>query len=241
MMTLEAIQIKINRLQKQAEALKAKQASATLDRIRDLMEKHSLIVADIEAYIRTSERGSKRNKAAATGADTSAAKYQNPKTGATWSGHGRAPGWIANVKDRTKFLVDVNASSALQVTASKDKKRGNYVRGPQPPKYRDPKSGATWSGRGPAPAWMANAKNRAKFLIAAGTKAEGTVATSNKAHKNSSSTAAAPSRKGQPKGKQPPKYLNPETGATWSGRGPAPAWLTAAKDRSKFLIDAAAA
>ncbi|MCY1198420.1 DNA-binding protein Bv3F [compost metagenome] len=33
-----------------------------------------------------------------------------------------------------------------------------------PPKFMDPKTGATWSGRGRAPAWLG--KNRAKFLIA---------------------------------------------------------------------------
>ncbi|MCK4132579.1 H-NS histone family protein [Ralstonia pseudosolanacearum] len=32
------------------------------------------------------------------------------------------------------------------------------------PKYQDPKTGATCSGRGPAPAWLD--KNRDKFLIA---------------------------------------------------------------------------
>jgi len=33
-----------------------------------------------------------------------------------------------------------------------------------PPKYRNPKTGETWSGRGRAPAWLG--KNRARFLIA---------------------------------------------------------------------------
>lgn len=37
------------------------------------------------------------------------------------------------------------------------------------PKYRDPASGATWSGRGRAPAWIKEAedkgKSREKFLI----------------------------------------------------------------------------
>jgi DNA-binding protein H-NS len=32
-------------------------------------------------------------------------------------------------------------------------------------KYRDPQSGATWSGRGKAPRWMVD-KDREKFLIA---------------------------------------------------------------------------
>lgn len=34
---------------------------------------------------------------------------------------------------------------------------------PLPPKYRNPKTGATWSGRGRAPAWLG--KNRTRFLI----------------------------------------------------------------------------
>ncbi|MBG0881229.1 H-NS histone family protein [Burkholderia sp. 9775_39] len=39
------------------------------------------------------------------------------------------------------------------------------TRAPVAPKYRDPKTGATWSGRGKAPQWIAGAKNRDRFLI----------------------------------------------------------------------------
>lgn len=42
------------------------------------------------------------------------------------------------------------------------------------------------------------------------------------------------------KRKVPPKYRNPETGDTWTGRGKAPRWVTAAeaagKGRDEFLI-----
>ncbi|WP_408530539.1 H-NS family nucleoid-associated regulatory protein [Paraburkholderia nemoris] len=38
-------------------------------------------------------------------------------------------------------------------------------KGPQPALYSDPKSGATWSGRGRAPVWLAGARDRTKFLI----------------------------------------------------------------------------
>lgn len=38
------------------------------------------------------------------------------------------------------------------------------VRGALPPKYRDPKTGAEWSGRGRAPAWIAD-KKRERYLI----------------------------------------------------------------------------
>ncbi|WP_081084570.1 H-NS family nucleoid-associated regulatory protein [Burkholderia territorii] len=33
----------------------------------------------------------------------------------------------------------------------------------------------------------------------------------------------------------PPKYRNPKTGETWTGRGRAPAWI-AVQDREQFLI-----
>lgn len=37
-------------------------------------------------------------------------------------------------------------------------------RGPQPAKYRDPISGATWSGRGREPSWLVG-QDRAAFAI----------------------------------------------------------------------------
>ncbi len=94
-----------------------------------------------------------------------AIKYRDPKTGATWSGHGRAPSWIATAKNRDKFLVDASAATVKTAHVSKAKGAGNYVRGPQPSLYRDPKSGATWSGRGRSPAWLAGVKDRTRFLI----------------------------------------------------------------------------
>ena len=43
-----------------------------------------------------------------------------------------------------------------------------------------------------------------------------------------------------PRGPVPAKYRNPETGATWTGRGKAPRWVTeaeaAGKKREEFLI-----
>ena len=132
-------------------------------------------------------------------------KYRHPKTGATWTGHGRAPAWIANVKDRTKFLITSSADSgraASDGTVSKVKtaaKKATVVagaaahkgqrKGPQPAKYRDPKSGATWSGRGPAPAWLATAKDRSKFLIAGAVAVATETSTASKVGKPKSSAA----------------------------------------------------
>lgn len=41
------------------------------------------------------------------------------------------------------------------------------------------------------------------------------------------------------KSKLPAKYMNPETGETWSGWARPPLWIKDVKDRSKFLIDGA--
>ncbi|WP_321947866.1 H-NS family nucleoid-associated regulatory protein [Paraburkholderia sp. J10-1] len=162
MATLEGIQARIAKLQAQAEALVTTKSSAVLEKIRDLMDKHGISVADIESDA-GKRRGRKPLAKSVASKAASSAKYADPKTGATWSGRGRAPAWIASVKDRTKFLVGGNASSAKPA----DKvKAANYVRGVQPPMYRNPKTNETWSGRGRAPAWLAGSKDRSKFLIA---------------------------------------------------------------------------
>lgn len=165
MATLEQIQARLKKLQAQAEAIVAKQSSVVLEKIRGLMEKHGLTTADIDAHVGSKKRGPKAGSKAAGKSAQSVAKYRDPKSGATWSGHGRAPGWIANLKDRSKFLLDSNGTSAALAPTKNAKVVGTYVRGPQPALYRDPKSGATWSGRGRAPAWLAGAKDRSKFLI----------------------------------------------------------------------------
>ncbi|WP_144155013.1 H-NS family nucleoid-associated regulatory protein [Paraburkholderia sp. BCC1885] len=176
MATLENIQARIAKLQTQAEALIRQQSSGVLEKIRELVEKHGITTADIEAHIGGKKRGRRPGESAVAKPGVSSAKYRDPKTGATWTGHGRAPVWIASVKDRSKFLVDgVSSNSA---PAAKRAAEGNYVRGPQPPKYRDPKTGATWSGRGPAPAWLAGAgEDRARYLITE-TRGRATKATS---------------------------------------------------------------
>ena len=166
MATLGNIQAKIAKLQAQAEALVQKESSGALEKIHGLMQKHGITTADIESFIGGKRRGRKSVAAAAPKQGAAAVKYRDPKTGATWTGRGRAPAWIANAKDRTKFLVEATpakSSRAAPTTA----KAGNYVRGSQPPKYRDPKSGATWSGRGRAPAWLTGAKDLSEFLIQA--------------------------------------------------------------------------
>ncbi len=48
------------------------------------------------------------------------AKYRDPATGKTWTGHGRAPDWIKNAADRSPYLIAANGSKVT----SKPARRG---------------------------------------------------------------------------------------------------------------------
>jgi len=119
MVTLDAIKLKMAKLEKQAVAIAEKQTSVGLTKIRDLMHRHGLTVADIEGFV-AKRRGRKpevtQPKSAAAKAPRAAVhhvapKYADPKTGATWSGRGLAPLWIRDVKDRSKFLIEAGATA----------------------------------------------------------------------------------------------------------------------------------
>jgi DNA-binding protein H-NS len=126
-------------------------------------------------------------------------------------------------------------AKAANGTASKvNAKAVGSLKGGTPPKYQHPKTGATWTGHGRAPAWIADAKDRSKFLIDGADVS--TVSQAKAVDKKAAAVAGAVGHRGQRTGPQPAKYLDPKTGATWSGRGPAPVWLAAAKDRTRFLI-----
>jgi DNA-binding protein H-NS len=180
MPTLEVIQEKLKKLQAQADVLIAKKAQSALNQIRRLMLEHGLTTEDIEekAKVRREAKGgsglgiaTKRKASNALGTKV-APKFRDPKSGATWTGRGSAPAWIAKAKNRSRFMIlgdAVAAHAASPEIENADstttaKPRG-YRTGPQPAKYRDRKSGATWSGKGRAPAWLANVRDRTKFLI----------------------------------------------------------------------------
>ncbi|MDR5855717.1 H-NS family nucleoid-associated regulatory protein [Caballeronia sp. LZ062] len=170
MATLDTIEARIEKLQAQADALKKKRAVGVVAQIHSLMSEYGLSLEDLGSTSDGRKVGGKAATKNSSGKSPSVAKYEDPKSGATWSGHGRAPGWLANARNRDRFLIDNSAPTTA--TAPKSVKSDNYRRGPQPALYRDPTSGKTWSGRGMAPGWLASAKDRTKFLIngAANTK-----------------------------------------------------------------------
>ncbi|SOE66744.1 H-NS histone family protein [Burkholderia sp. OK233] len=81
--TLEAMQAKIKKLQAQADALIAKQSSGVIEKIRELMAKHGLTTADIDAHVGGKQRATKAVAKTMSKGSAVAVKYRDPKSGAT--------------------------------------------------------------------------------------------------------------------------------------------------------------
>src|SRR5258708_7860427 len=136
MPTLEQIQAKMKKLQAQADSLIAKKAQAAVDQIRKLMLAHGLTTEDIEARAKGKREAKAANrstskvkaKAASSLKSETPPKYLHPKTGATWTGHGRAPAWIAEAKDRSKFLIAHGAEATVAATVGTASKAKTAVK-----------------------------------------------------------------------------------------------------------------
>ncbi len=72
---------------------------------------------------------------------------------------------VANVIAEIKQKIAEFGLSAQDLGYAEGPRRGRPPKkAPLPPKYQDPKSGNTWSGRGKPPKWIVG-KNRDRFLI----------------------------------------------------------------------------
>lgn len=93
MTTYQEMQRELERLHQQSAQARLAEKAAALAKIRALIVEHELRPSDLGF---TDEP--KRLPPSAT------AKYRDPATGATWSGRGRPPRWLAG-QDRAKFAV----------------------------------------------------------------------------------------------------------------------------------------
>ena len=98
--SLSQVTAQIEKLQKEAEAIKAKELDGVIARIKEAIQHYGLTAADL---------GLKRSRSAKSGtARKTAAKRARPEKsrkgtgvikfrsadGQTWTGHGRAPNWF---------------------------------------------------------------------------------------------------------------------------------------------------
>lgn len=74
-------------------------------------------------------------------------------------------GEIAEARRRVRELMSEHNLSIADFSASGKVQKSAAPKKIVAPKYRDPKSGATWTGRGREPLWL-KGKSKEKFLIA---------------------------------------------------------------------------
>ncbi|MCP1174906.1 H-NS family nucleoid-associated regulatory protein [Ralstonia chuxiongensis] len=83
------------KLEEQLESARVKELETVIQQVRQVVAEYGLTAEDLGF-------ASRRGRVAAKKAIV-APKYRDPKTGASWSGRGRAPAWIG--KNRDKFLI----------------------------------------------------------------------------------------------------------------------------------------
>jgi DNA-binding protein H-NS len=112
MSKLSALKKQIAVLQAQAERITKAEMSSAIAKVKDIMSEFNLTIEHLTQAV-GGKRAAKKVKAKAP----SVAKYADPKTGKTWSGFGRAPGWIAGAKNRDAFLVGKNGVKVAEPAA----------------------------------------------------------------------------------------------------------------------------
>lgn len=93
-------------LESKLAEVRASEVAGVISQIQALMEEYELTIDDIAPKRRRGRpaaTGAARGKGAGKEKSVLPPMYRDPKTGATWSGRGRAPGWLG--KNRAKFLI----------------------------------------------------------------------------------------------------------------------------------------
>ncbi len=112
MSKLTALKKQIAALEAQAERIAKEEMASAIAKVKDIMAEFNLTIEHLTQTV-AGKRAAKKAKVKAA----SVAKYADPKTGKTWSGFGRAPGWIAGAKNRDAFLVGKSAAPEVAAKA----------------------------------------------------------------------------------------------------------------------------
>ena len=110
-MTKSYAQIKsdIAKLEKEAAALREGETTKVVAQIKESIATFGLTVEHLfgrGAKALKTVAGKSLGSGKATRKGAGIPKYRHPKTGKTWTGFGKAPGWIATARNRDKFLID---------------------------------------------------------------------------------------------------------------------------------------
>jgi DNA-binding protein H-NS len=125
MSKLTALKKQIAALEAQAERIAKEEMSSAIAKVKNIMAEFNLTIEHLTQAV-----GGKRVAKKTKTKTASVAKYADLKTGKTWSGFGRAPGWIAGAKNRDAFLVGkiAAADSAAKAPAAAKKASGKAAK-----------------------------------------------------------------------------------------------------------------
>lgn len=103
--SLTQLTAQIEKLQKEAEAIKAREIDGVIARMKEAIEHYGLTAADLglsksrasksgTASKTTAKKGSRPRKAAKARKSTGVIKFRSTDGQQSWTGHGRAPNWF---------------------------------------------------------------------------------------------------------------------------------------------------
>ena len=105
----------IAKLEKQAADLFKKEVADAVSKIKALMNDYGLSISDLGLGGKAGRKTSPKKP--------SARKYRDPVSGKTWTGHGKAPGWLTSAvqagKSRDAFLITKPAAAKVASVAAK--------------------------------------------------------------------------------------------------------------------------
>ena len=119
---------RLKTLQREVESARQAELLPIIRRMQREMATHGILPTDLGAMVDRARSAVKNvtGKRSVKGAGTP--KYRDPKSGLTWSGFGRAPAWIAEARDRTKFLIGQgNEADESSVTLAKAPSLGRPI------------------------------------------------------------------------------------------------------------------
>lgn len=93
MPTLDQMKAQLATLQAKIDEEESREFNAAIAQIKELMDAHGITVDHLSKAVRKTR--AKREHPP---------KYQDPESGATWTGMGRAPNWMNGAK-REKYLI----------------------------------------------------------------------------------------------------------------------------------------
>ena len=110
--SLSRINSQIEKLQREADALKAKEATGVIKRIREAIDHYGLTASDLGLTVPRGRGRPPGRPAVSRPAKTSKSrtkgviKYRD-EAGNSWTGQGRAPGWYKSALESGKTQADL--------------------------------------------------------------------------------------------------------------------------------------